>query len=152
MTLPDYFYPNQQDISAISQTNPAVITTYNAHNYKDGLVVRVYIPSTQEPAPYKSTFPSLGMPQINGAVGIISVINTNMFSMAIDSTNFDPYVPGLALPKDKAFIGQVIPVSEDALTLTSATINNRNITPEIFGTSPSPNYPLNPVIIPHITP
>ena len=148
MTAPDYFYPNQQAISAISQSLPVIITTYNPHNYKNGLVVRVFVPSNKEYFPFKANVNYLGIPQINGLLGEVTVLSPTTFSLPIDSSSFDTYTPGIGFPEDNEFVGQVIPVGEIALTLTSATVNNRNIVPEIFGTPPSPNYPLNPVIFP----
>jgi hypothetical protein len=143
MTAPDYFYPNQKSIFGITQTNPVVITTFNAHNYLNGLVVRIFLPLPSPSAPFVGPIPSLGMPQINGLSGKVTVLSPTTFSLPIDSSSFDAYVVG-ALPKNDACLGQAIPIAEDALTLTSATQNNNTVFPEIYGTSPSPSYPILP--------
>ena len=77
------------------------------------------------------------MAQINGQVFEITVIGNNAFTIPIDSTNFDDYDLMLN-PIDYQYVGQVIPVGEGALTLTSVTRNNYTIAPEIYGTRPAP--------------
>ncbi len=141
MTSPDYFSPSQKSIASISQGRRVVITTFTDHNFLDGLIVRVVIPGVNANHPFVGIVNSLGMPQMNGLEGKITVLTPTSFSLPIDSTFFDPYVMS-AFPSDEQFVGQVIPIAENAFTLTSATKNNNNIIPEIYGTSPSPysNY------------
>jgi hypothetical protein len=141
MTAPDYFYPNQKSIAAISQSYPAVVMTVTNHNFINGLVVRIVIPVASPNHYFVGPVSDRGMPQINGMVGEVTVLTPTTFSLPIDSTSFDPYIPTL-IPKDDEILGQVIPISENALTLTSVTKNNNTIFPEIYGTPPSPysNY------------
>lgn len=141
MTAPDYFFPNQKAIMAISQSYPVVITTYTNHNFIDGLVVRIVIPGVTPTHPFVGPISDRGMPQINGMVAQVTVLTPTTFSLPIDSTSFDPYIPCFA-PKDDEVLGQVIPIAENALTFTSAIKNNNTVFPEIYGTPPSPysNY------------
>lgn len=142
MVAPNLFYPNQMAIFNIVRGNPTVIATVGAHNYVNGLVVRIDIPPP--PAPPGPGFPPIppvntprGMYQLNGTIAPITVTGANLFTIPIDSTGFDPFVFNL-VPRNNSYLAQVIPISEDALTLTSATHNNNNIIPEIFGTPPAP--------------
>ena len=70
-------------------------------------------------------------------IGEITVTGTDEFTIPINSTNFDRYVTCVA-PNDFSYVGQVIPIAENAFTLSSAGVNNNNITPEIYGTPPAP--------------
>ncbi len=67
-------------ISAISQSNPMVITVSTANNYQPSQLVRLNIPS------------DYGMSQAAGLTVEITAVNGNSFTMAINSTNFDPFV------------------------------------------------------------
>lgn len=72
--------PAMRIITAITNSSPAVITTSFAHQYLDGLIVRLYVPAYY------------GMEQANKLSGIITVIDDVTFSMTIDTTDFDPFV------------------------------------------------------------
>jgi hypothetical protein len=93
-----------------------IVTTFDGQNpgvnqFGTGLIVRLFIPQ------------GWGMQQLNGFYGPITVIDTTSFSVAIDSTNFDPLVIPSYQP---GFLGtppQVIPVGEVNTTLTEATQN-----------------------------
>jgi len=142
MVAPDNFVPSLKTIFGIARGNPTVIVTNVVHNYLDGLVVRIDIsPPPAPPGPGNPPLPPVnedrGMYRLNGTIAPITVLGPLTFSIPIDSTAFDPYVlcPN---PENSSYIGQVIPVSEDALTLTSVTHNNNNIAPEIYGPSPAP--------------
>lgn len=79
------FQPAMRIVTAISQSNPAIVTTSFAHQYVSGTIVRLDIPLAN------------GMPQISGVPypGItypITVVSPTQFSVPIDSTNFQPYV------------------------------------------------------------
>jgi len=142
MTTPPYYYPPLQLIYAISLSNPAIITTFRPHGYKTGLIVRIVIPSSSRATPGFIPQVSLGMPQINGKIGEIVVTGNHTFSFPIDSTGFTDYVP-TAFPHDDNWIGQVIPIAENAMELTtntstSVTINNNIIPPETY---PPPLFP-----------
>jgi hypothetical protein len=139
MTAPDYFVPQQKTIFWILRGSPTIVATVGPHNYQSGLVVRIDVPMAEATngQPPTSLTSSRGMTQINGLIGQITVTGTNFFSIPIDSRKFDPYV-FIFDPRDYQYVGQVIPVAEDALTLTSATKNNYTIRPEIYGTPPAP--------------
>lgn len=70
-------------ITAISRSNPAVITTagFIPHNiYIPGQLARLSIPW------------NYGMQQADGLTVQILAVNSNSFSVALDSTGFDPFV------------------------------------------------------------
>lgn len=94
--------PNTNVIAGITNANPAVITTSSPHGYSTGLNVRVVFPF-----PYTNSF---GMPQINGLTGLIAVLSPTTFSIAIDTTNLDPFVIGTTLQQP-----QVIPIGQQTV-------------------------------------
>jgi hypothetical protein len=99
--------PKATVISAITNANPAVVTTTTNHGYSDGLIVRVVLPF-----PYFSAF---GMIQINGLSGPILVLSPTTFSVAINTLTFDPFVVGTSLEN-----AQIIPIG----MLADASIND----------------------------
>lgn len=142
MVAPTFFYPYQKAIFNIVRGNPTSIATVGAHNFINGLVVRIDIPPP--PALPGPGFPPIppgsvakGMYQLNGTLAPITVTGANTFTIPVDSTGFEPFVSSFT-PVNDAYVAQVIPVAEDALTLTSATHNNNNIIPEIYGPPPAP--------------
>lgn len=139
MTAPDYFVPQQMPIRTIFKGSPTRIVTNSNHNYRDGLVVRIVIPLAEQAngQPPTALNSSRGMSQLNDFVGPITVVGTAAFSIPIDSTTFDDFSITLD-PKDYEYVGQVIPVAENALTLTSATKNNYTSIPQLYGTPPAP--------------
>jgi len=97
-------------ISAITQANPAVVTTTFAHQYVDGNVVRLDVPS------------ACGMIQINQMTGTITVVDTTSFSIDIDSTQFASFViPSFEQHVNSA--AQVVPVGSANNTLNPAVQN-----------------------------
>lgn len=145
MTAPNYYYPSLKYISAISQSNPVVVTTFGNHNFQNDVIVRIVIPSTSRSHPFVAAVIPLGMPQIDGQVGQVTVLSPTSFSLPIDSSGFSPYIL-TQMPADDRFIGQVIPIATNPLSLTtsttpSTTINNNNIPPEVY---PPPPYPTHP--------
>ena len=79
------FIPSSLTITAISNSFPMVITididpVTEANTYQEKMLVRLFIPY------------DYGMFQANGLVGEILEISGNNISVAIDSTNFDPFV------------------------------------------------------------
>ena len=91
--------PAAQIISAITQSNPAVITTTEPHGYQTGFTVRVVFPF-----PYALSF---GMYQINEKIGQITVLSPTTFSISINTLNYDAFTVGTALQ-----IAQVIPMGQ----------------------------------------
>jgi len=120
MTAPAYnayanprptFQPAMRLITAITQTNPAVVTTSFAHQYRTGTIVRLYIPA------------ACGMPEANQQTGIVTVLSPTTFSLTIDASTYEPFaVPVIANPHiDTA--AQVVPIGEDNATILAATQN-----------------------------
>ncbi len=74
--------PSSLLITAISQTNPMVITVATPNNYIPGQLVALTVPN------------DYGMYQANGLTKeIIAVDPTNLvFSVSVDATQFDPFV------------------------------------------------------------
>ena len=91
--------PAANTVTAITQANPAVVTTGTAHGYSTGFNVRIVFPF-----PYAIKF---GMIQINEQIGTIAVLSPTTFSISIDTSNYDPFVVGTTLET-----AQVIPISQ----------------------------------------
>lgn len=98
-------------ISAITRSDPAVVTTTFAHNYITGSIVRLYIPL------------GFGMPQANQLTGSIAVLSDTTFSINIDTTSFEPFV----VPGSPSYlinsVPHVVPVGEVNSILGAATQN-----------------------------
>lgn len=119
------FTPATRLIAAISQSNPAIVTTaitintiaqpnvvvYGTHGYVTGTIVRLDIP------------PSCGMQQITGMFGSITVTGANTFTIPIDTTNFTPFaIPAMPLP----FVNTcalIVPIAEENGQLNAAVQN-----------------------------
>lgn len=114
MTISNFFVPNRQTISSITQANPAVVTTSQSHGYSSGMLVRFFMPL------------DVGMNVLDGQVYEITVTSTTEFSIPVDTTNFDSFsiVGTVQSP-------QVIPVGNLSSALIESTRNNENITPEL---------------------
>jgi hypothetical protein len=106
-----FFLPAFRFISAISQTNPMVITTTVDHLFGNGLIVRLTIP------------PQYGMTQADGLSGTVTVLSSNTCSLNIDATLFSAFVVPSGLQQVQA---QIIPYAEVAPILTQA---ERNVLP-----------------------
>lgn len=105
------FQPAMRIISAITQANPAVVTTTFDHQYKTGTVVRLDIP------------PACGMQQINQMTGAIIVTGSNAFAVTIDSTQFAPFAILVSPPPYVDTCAQVVPIGELNETLKAALQN-----------------------------
>ena len=104
------FQPSMRIISAITNANPATVTTSFDHDYITGLVVRLLFPE------------GYGMVEANEAQGLITVTGATTFTIDIDTTLFEPFtVPG-AFPEN-AQKPQVVPIGEDNAILTGSTQN-----------------------------
>jgi hypothetical protein len=114
------YAPAMRIITAITNSFPAVVTTSFAHGYLTGLIVRLNVKQ------------ACGMQQIAGQKGTITVdpSTPTMFSINIDSTNYDPYVQ----PPDSItyadICSQVVPIGESNDQLIQAV---RNILPPLSG-------------------
>jgi hypothetical protein len=100
------FQPAMRIITAISQSNPAIITTSFAHQYDNGIIVRLDIPLKN------------GMQSIAGITYPILVTGLTTFSVPVDSTNFQAFTNNAC--------AQVVPVGELTHQLHDAT---RNVLP-----------------------
>lgn len=100
------FQPAMRIVTAISQSNPAVITTSFAHQYDDGIIVRLDIPLQN------------GMQSIAGITYPILVLSPTTFSVPVDSTSFQAFTNNAC--------AMVVPVGELNGQLTDAT---RNVLP-----------------------
>lgn len=102
------FRPAMRQISAITNANPAVVTTTFAHNYLTGTIVRLDIA------------PQDGMAQANQLFGPINVLTTTTFAIAIDTTLFDQFV---VTTPPKYTPSQSVPIGEINQILTAAVMN-----------------------------
>lgn len=105
------FQPAMRLIAAITQANPAVITTTFAHQYITGTIVRLDIPSAD------------GMRQADQLFGPITVLSSTTFSMPFDSTNFDPFAIPMSPSPHVNTCAQVVPIGEVNQILAAAVQN-----------------------------
>jgi hypothetical protein len=105
------FQPAMRLVTAITQANPASVTTSFAHLYQTNLIVRLDIP------------PACGMQEINGLSGTITVTSPTTFTITIDSTLFSPFAIPVSPPNNVFTCAQVVPIGEDNSILTSAVKN-----------------------------
>ena len=104
------FQPAMRVISAITNANPAAVTTSFDHDYISGEIVRLIIP------------PGYGMTQANKLEGAIVVTGDDTFTINIDTTLFDVFASPGSSPEDLQF-AQVIPIGEINEILSAATQN-----------------------------
>lgn len=114
MTISNFFVPNRQTVSAITQARPGIVTTTQDHGYETGLCLRFFFPL------------NVGMNQLTDKVVQIIRIDNTTFSIGLDTTNFDSFSPVGTVQT-----AQVIPVAEAASSLLQAVVNNENIIPEL---------------------
>lgn|SRR5690348_36860 len=109
------FQPAMRIVAAITNANPATVTTTFAHQYKTGTIIRLDIP------------PADGMQQINGMTFPILVTGATTFTVPVDTTNFDPFsIPVSPNPPYANTCALAVPVGEVTATLVAATINVLN--------------------------
>lgn len=104
------FQPAMRVVTAITNANPASVTTSLNHLYITGMIVRLDIP------------PGVGMQQANQLTGTIFVTGSTTFTISIDTTAFDPFVIP-SMPPPAYTCAQCVPVGEDADILTAAVQN-----------------------------
>lgn len=105
------FQPAMRIIAAISQSNPAQVTTTFAHQYNSGCIVRLDIPEAD------------GMQQANQLFAPITVTGTTTFTMPFDSTTFDSFSVPMDLPEYINTCAMVVPIGEATPNLDSAVQN-----------------------------
>lgn len=110
------YQPAMRLITAITNDFPALVTTSFAHQYLDGLIVRLDIPVAD------------GMQQANGMTGTITVASTTTFTIDIDTRLFEPFSIPSSPPPYVNICAQVVPVGEVNEILYNST---RNILPGV---------------------
>lgn len=104
------YQPAMRIINAITNANPAAITTSFAHDYITGTIVRFVVPD------------GYGMKQLNKLYGVITVTGATTFTVSIDTTHFDTFVIPGSYPESYQH-AQVTPIGEINSLLTGATEN-----------------------------
>lgn len=114
------FQPAMRVITNITNATQAEVTTMYDHQYQSGLIVRIDVP------------PADGMFQINKQAAVITVTGSNTFTIAIDTSSYDPFVipedplnPGLPPPMTQV-CALAVPIGEVNEQLGQAT---RNVLP-----------------------
>lgn len=107
------YKPSMRIISALTNANPAAVTTTFDHNYISGTICRLVIP------------PGYGMLQANELFGEITVTGTDTFTIDIDTSSFDAYATPASFPESYQY-AQVVPIGENNSILTAAV---RNVLP-----------------------
>lgn len=101
------FQPAMREITAITNADPAQVSTSFAHDYLSGLVVRLYIPE------------GFGMEQANELTGTITVTGASTFLIDINTIGMDAF----AVPAGNLQLALVVPVGEINSQLNQATKN-----------------------------
>ncbi len=102
------YQPAMRIVTAISQTNPAVVTTSFAHQYVDGIIVRLDVPLANGMQQISSIpFPNVSYP--------ITVTGNSTFTVNVDATKFEAFVNNECCC--------VVPVGELNSQLNAATQN-----------------------------
>jgi len=104
--LTPVFQPAMRVVTAITNANPALVTTSFANNFESTDIVQFYMPL------------GFGMQQINGLMGHVTVVSPTTFSVNINTLNFDVFSD----PSNGQF-AQVIPIAESNSTIYGATAN-----------------------------
>ena len=113
MSIANFFIPNRQQVSAITNANPGVVTTTADHGFETDYEVRFFFPL------------DVGMNILKDKIVKVTKINATSFSIGIDTTNFDSFsvVGTVQVP-------EVIPVGSFQSNVIAPTENNENIIPE----------------------
>lgn len=101
------FQPAMRVITAITNGFTAQVTTSFAHDYLDGMIVRLYVPR------------DYGMIQADKKMGTITIVDSTNFLIDIDTTYFDAFV----VPMSTNVNAQVVPIGEVNNTLQASTLN-----------------------------
>jgi hypothetical protein len=106
------FQPAMRLVTAITNANPAAVTTSFAHDYETGDIVRLYVPEWY------------GMRRADKLQGTITVSSDTQFSIDIDTTGFNTFAaPSSPLPWYIDSTAHVVPVGQVNSKLTNATRN-----------------------------
>ena len=104
------YKPSMRIISAITNANPAVVTTTFDHNYISGTICRLIIPA------------GYGILQANELFGEITVTGSDTFTINIDTSTFGAYTTPVTFPESYQY-AQVVPIGENNSILTAAVQN-----------------------------
>ncbi len=104
------FQPAMRIITAITNANPALVTTSFANNFITGTIVRIDIP------------PKFGMQQINQQFGPITVVSPTTFTIPIDTTLYDAFFVAADYPYNEQ-LAQAVSFAEINDILTAAVQN-----------------------------
>ena len=104
------YQPAMRIISSITNATSALVTTTFAHNYITGQIIRLLIP------------PGYGMLQADTLYAPIVVQSDTTFTIAIDTTQMDPFVIPGSYPLSYQH-AQTSPIGEVSETLLAATHN-----------------------------
>ena len=107
------FQPAMRIINDVTNAYPALVTTSFAHQYLDGLIVRLDIPE------------GFGMYQADQLYGPIIVTGATTFTIDIDTTNFEPFGISIVFPSSYQS-AQVVPIGELNGAYLNATRNVLN--------------------------
>lgn len=107
-------------VTAMTNSNPTLVTTATNNGYLPGMIVRLYFPG------------NYGMQQLNASLGSnpypITIVSSNSFTIPVDTSNFNSF-GDFTLSQQP----QVVPVGETADTLKNA---EKNASPPINGGLP----------------
>lgn len=118
------FQPAMRIIAAITNSNPATVTTTFSHQYLDGTIVRLDIPVACGMQQLSGLIPGSSTKSVNTYP--IFVTSPTTFTIPVDTTNFDPFaIPAMPGPHVNT-CAMVVPVGEISATLKAATINILN--------------------------
>ena len=109
------YVPARKVVTAITNANPAIVTTSIAHDYVSGVIVRMNIPESTSLEDY-------GMPQINQQFAPIQVIDSTNFYIDIDTRLYEP----LHIPMNQQQYPQCIAIGELNDHLDGAVHNSLN--------------------------
>lgn len=105
------YMPAMRLITAITNANPAEVTTSFDHGYISGIIVRLDVPEAD------------GMQEINGKTGTITVTGSDTFTIDIDTTFFEPFsIPG-SPSQHQNICAMVVPIGEVNELLRAAVQN-----------------------------
>lgn len=105
------YQPAMRIVTAITNANPAAVTTSFDHDYNTGMIVRLYVPK------------GYGMLQADRLEGTITVTGTTTFTIDIDTTLFDSFTTPGGSPWYINSYSQVVPTGEINSTIANATRN-----------------------------
>jgi len=120
---PQYYSPRFRFIDSITRGNPTTVVTTEDNEFVIGSLVRFVLPIAN------------GIRQLNNQTGyVVEIDSTTQFLVAIDSTNYDPFVSTSDIDQP-----QVVPVGDinNGVTNTSNTNQATYIPGSFINISPN---------------